>query len=99
MKKIYLSIIAGSLSVAVSAQCQRTVLVEEFTQASCGPCAAANPALHTLLTNNASKSVYMKYQVSWPGVDPMNAQYPSVSSRTTYYSCNSVPYAVMDGVA
>lgn len=99
MKKIYLCLIAGIVSVALGAQCQRTVLVEEFTQASCGPCAAANPALHTLLTNNASKSVYLKYQVSWPGVDPMNAQYPSVSTRATYYSCNSVPYAVMDGVA
>ena len=83
----------------MNAQSQRLVLVEEFTQASCGPCAAANPSFNALLNNNAAKCVSIKYQTSWPGVDPMNAQYPAaVSARVNYYSCQSVPFAVMDGV-
>lgn len=89
---------ATVFALGVSAQSQRLVLIEEFTQASCGPCAAANPAFNTLLNNNASKCVSIKYQTNWPGVDPMNAQYPAaVAARVNYYSCNSVPFAVMDG--
>ena len=39
--------LAGSLAFA---QSQRLVLVEAFSQASCGPCAAQNPALNAALT-------------------------------------------------
>jgi hypothetical protein len=98
MKKIYAILSCGLLSISVSAQSQRLVLVEEFTQASCGPCAAANPSFNALLNNNAGKCISIKYQTSWPGVDPMNAQYPAaISARVSYYSCSSVPFAVMDG--
>ncbi len=100
MKKIYTILVCGLTAFTANAQSQRLVLVEEFTQASCGPCAAANPSFNALLNNNAAKCVSIKYQTSWPGVDPMNAQYPAaVSARVNYYSCNSVPFAVMDGTA
>ena len=81
----------------VFAQVPRTMLVEHFTQASCGPCAAQNPALHTLLTANPNVA-YIKYQVNWPGTDPMNAHNPSqVNSRVNYYTVNSVPSTVFEG--
>lgn len=100
MKNIYLSIALSSLVLTAGAQAQRLCLAEEFTQASCGPCAAANPAFNSMLNSNASKIVPIKYQVNWPGVDPMNAQYPTgPSARVSYYGLNSVPYALMDGVA
>jgi len=85
---------------AVWGQSQRLVLVEEFTQASCGPCASANPALQALLNSNVTKATSIKYQTSWPGTDPMNAQNkPDVQTRVTYTGAGSVgvPYAVMDG--
>lgn len=98
MKKLYITLALLSITFMAGAQTQRTVLVEEFTQASCGPCAAANPAFNSLLDNNLAKAVSVKYQVSWPGTDPMNAQYASaVTSRVNYYSVSSVPYAIMDG--
>ena len=100
MKKLYAILASGLLAMGATAQTQRLVLVEEFTQASCGPCAAANPSFNALLANNSSKVVSIKYQTSWPGVDPMNAQYPTgVSARVSYYGVQSVPYAVMDGEA
>lgn len=99
MKKLYITLALASLTAVAGAQSQRLILVEEFTQASCGPCAAANPQFNVLLNANTTKAVSMKYQVSWPGVDPMNAQYPNVSSRVNYYSVGSVPYALMDGEA
>lgn len=87
------------LSALLFAQVPRLVLVEEFTNASCGPCAGANPALNTLLDNNASKVVALKYQTVFPGTDPMNAQTQStVASRVSYYGVNGVPFASMDGL-
>lgn len=100
MKKIYSLGTFVLIATVAMAQSQRLVLMEEFTQASCGPCASANPAFNTLLNNNASKAISIKYQVSWPGTDPMNAQYPvGVATRVNYYSVGSVPYAIMDGEA
>lgn len=98
MKKIYLLLLTSSFAIVAFAQSQRMVLAEEFTQASCGPCAAANPAFNTLLQANPTKVVAIKYQTNWPGVDPMNVQTQSdVGPRVTYYATNGVPYATMDG--
>lgn len=99
MKKISL-IVSTFLVLSVSAfsQSQRLVLFEEFTQASCGPCASQNPAFNALLTANASKCTSIKYQTSWPGFDPMNLHNPTdVAARVSYYGVNGVPHAVMDG--
>lgn len=86
------------LSLAAFSQSQRTTLLEEFTQASCGPCASANPNFNKLINNNVGKVVSIKYQTSWPGTDPMNAQNPTdVSKRVTYYSVQGVPDVSMDG--
>jgi len=98
VKKIYLLAATLALSVAASAQSQRLVMVEEFTQASCGPCAAQNPAFNALVALNPTKMITIKYQTSWPGVDPMNAQNPTdVATRVSYYNVQGVPNAIMDG--
>jgi len=100
MKKITLIACAFlmSASTMVFAQSQRLVMVEEFTQASCPPCAAQNPGFNTLLNANSTKLVALKYQTSWPGVDPMNAQNPTeVATRVTYYNVTGVPHGLFDG--
>jgi hypothetical protein len=98
-KKIYLATAFASLfAMGLSAQTQRMVLAEEFTNASCPPCAAQNPAYNTLLGNNTNKVIAIKYQTNWPGVDPMNAQTQTdVAPRVTYYSVSGVPYSPLDG--
>ncbi|MFL5765097.1 MAG: T9SS type A sorting domain-containing protein [Bacteroidia bacterium] len=99
MKKITMLLAAFVVSGMGMAQSQRTVLAEEFTQASCGPCAAQNPTFNALLSANTAKVVSIKYQTSWPGVDPMNAQNPTdVSTRVSYYGVSGVPDGPMDGV-
>lgn len=50
---------------------RKIALVEEFTNASCGPCAAQNPAFNTLIDGNEGNVVAVKYQVWFPGYDPM----------------------------
>jgi hypothetical protein len=99
MKKNYLIIsMFIALSVSVFSQSQRFVLFEEFTNASCGPCAAQNPAFDNLLAANTSKCTSIKYHTSWPGTDPMYSHNPAdVAARVTYYGVSGVPYAVMDG--
>jgi len=99
MKKNTLSFLFFAFSCMVMAQSQRIILAEEFTQASCPPCAVQNPVFNVLLGNNTTKVVAIKYQTSWPGVDPMNAQNPTdVAARVSYYNINGVPIAQMDGV-
>ncbi len=100
MKKTFLLVTLAVSAVGVFGQSQRLVFIEEFTQASCGPCAAANPAFNTLLSANTTKAVSVKYQTSWPGVDPMNAQNPTeVATRVSYYGTSGVPEAHQDGGA
>lgn len=101
MKK-YLSFLTLSLLIGIgvlNAQNARTVVLECFTSASCGPCAQYNPALDNLINNNADHLIAIKYHVNWPSdTDPMNHHNPAeVSARRSYYNINSVPYSVGDG--
>lgn len=97
MKKITL-LFLGTIHLMTFAQTQRTVLLEEFTQASCPQCAAANPTFNKFVANNANKLVSIKYQTSWPGVDPMNAQNKGdVATRVTYYNVSTAPSVSNDG--
>jgi Secretion system C-terminal sorting domain len=97
MKKIILSLLS-LVSLSGFAQTQRRVLMEELTNASCGPCASQNPNFNALLADNMAKVVQIKYQTVWPGTDPMNAQNQSdVAARVTKYAVSGVPFGVMDG--
>ena len=100
MKKLILFLAGASLSLTGMAQVQRTVLAEAFSNASCGPCAAQNPAYNAFLGNNTNKVIGIKYQTNWPGTDPMNAQTQTwVGPRVTYYSVTGVPWGALDGTA
>lgn len=92
MKKYFaLTVLLFAFSSAYS-QATRLVLHEQFTNASCGPCASYNPAYNALLASNSSKITKISYQANFPGTDPMNAANPGpVSTRRSYYSNTSVP--------
>lgn len=98
-RKFFTLAATAALSASLGwAQIQRTILVEEFTQASCPPCAAQNPAFNAFLDQNLAKTVSIKYQTSWPGYDPMNQQTQTwVGPRVTYYGVQGVPHMVGDG--
>lgn len=97
MKKILLICIL-SVTKIIYSQSTRLVLVEEFTQASCYPCALQNPAFDSLMEQNTSKAVLLKYQTSFPGADVMNAQNPTdVATRCSHYLVGYVPHAFIDG--
>src|SRR6185295_14003644 len=85
-------------SEKIFAQSPRMVLVEEFTNAGCPPCAEQNPDFNTLLDANTAKVVAIKFQTPGPGYDVMNEQSPNeVDTRGSYYNLSYVPSAAMDG--
>jgi hypothetical protein len=99
MKKLYFIIlfIFGFL-VFSQGQSARMVLIEEATNASCGPCASQNPAFDILLNANRDILTAIKYHWYYPGTDPMNAQNPvENNARVAYYGINGVPTATIDG--
>lgn len=92
MKRILLFLYLMIITAALSAQSQRTVLIEEFTQASCPPCEVSTPAFNEITELNKDKIVQIRYQTSWPGVDPMNVDNPTdVRTRVDYYGVTGVP--------
>ena len=95
----FLLIALACAPIFLLAQAERIALIEHFTNASCVPCAAQNPDFNALIRANPDKVISVKYQASFPGFDPMNAQNPSeVMTRGDYYGLEGVPTAWVDGV-
>ena len=87
-------------SLKVSAQNERVLLFECFTNTSCGPCASQNPALDALINANADRVAAIKYHMNWPGAnDPMYLHNTvDNNARKSVYNVNSVPHTVVDGI-
>lgn len=100
MKRVLLTMITLLLFQGLMhSQATRKALVEEVTNASCGPCAAQNPDFNALLHSNPDKVVALKYQWYFPGYDPMYEDNPDeVNVRADYYSINGAPTAAINGV-
>ena len=101
MKKLFIiSLLLFAGVLFVNAQTQRMVLYEGFSNASCGPCALQNPTTNALIATNSIKVAPIKYQVNWPGSDPMNAQTQTwAGPRVLYYTIGGVPATRVDGPA
>jgi hypothetical protein len=98
MKRLLFSFILLFAVTAIYSQSQRLVLLEEFTQASCGPCASVNPTIYALLNSNPDKITSVWYHTNWPGYDPMNLDNPTeVAARVGLYGVTYVPWSVLDG--
>ena len=100
MKKVLLLLcFVTSLFITSYSQTQRLILIEEATNASCGPCAAQNPAFDVLLDQNRDKLTAIKYHWYFPGYDPMyNHNTVENLARVAYYGINGVPTAMIDGI-
>ncbi len=83
----------------LGAQDKRVVLIEQFTQASCPPCAPANVRIQGILKDyTEDEVVILRYQASFPGHDPMFDHNPrDVRNKQTYYGIRSVPSSIIDG--
>ncbi len=99
MKKLLLFIIVLATSLYVNGQCYKHVVMEHFTQASCGPCASQNPGFESgILATNPNTVHHIAYHTSWPGADVMyNNNKTDIVARTSFYAVNGVPNIIMSG--
>ena len=102
MRKIYkfsLAVCMLLLPFISNGQAKKLIMFEHFTQASCGPCAAQNPAFQAVYVKNKHNVNHVAYHTSWPGVDPMNtANAPEVQAMVNLYGVSGVPNMISNGV-
>ena len=80
---------------------QKVVLLEDFSNVSCGPCVESNKIIKLLKHSYTdSKLVVVKYAASYPSpVDPMYLANTTDSDlRMSYYSVFFTPTVIVDGV-
>jgi len=65
-------------------------LLEEFTSATCAPCAAANPIIDGVLAANPGEYSLIKYQMNWPGSGDIYYTEQG-GDRRDYYGVSWVP--------
>jgi hypothetical protein len=84
---------------SVFAQVPRRVLVEEFTNTGCPPCALSDPWMNAFQSENIDKIAVLKFHTQGPdATDPYyNANKTDGNPRANYYSVSGVPTVTMDG--
>ncbi|MEO7176265.1 MAG: Omp28-related outer membrane protein [Saprospiraceae bacterium] len=88
------------LSSMAQAQVPRYVLIEHFTNTSCGPCASINPVFDAnIIKPNAQVVRHIAYHPWWPSnQDPFYLYALDQNTvRTQYYAVAGVPDAVVNG--
>ena len=92
---------AGAQGYEVAATGLKRLLLEEFTNTSCGPCAEQNPTIDAFLEEvGVGNVVPVKVHTDWPGVDdPFYVTVPtSCDTRIDYYGVEGVPTTIIDGL-
>ena len=99
MKRIFLLSIL-LFAVAVSAQ-NRIVLVEEFTNTGCGPCASWSPELDAVIENRLGDCVAIKYHSNYPNHNDEFYNYDpdTQQKRHDFYEVTGVPATFVNGEA
>ncbi|NOQ23572.1 MAG: T9SS type A sorting domain-containing protein [Candidatus Aegiribacteria sp.] len=96
--KLYITIIILTISCAAFAA-DRVVLLEDFTNSGCGPCASFEPTLNAFISAHSSDLAVVRPHVSWPSSsDPIyQANIAEQNYRRSIYGVNSVPWIQFDG--
>lgn len=86
------------LLAAQTSFAQRVVLIEQFTNSGCPPCATSTPPVFNYVNNNPADVVAIGYHTYFPYSDSMYFENPVESNaRVSYYAVSGVPYSVVDG--
>lgn len=108
MRRLLLAVFFLLSGTVLFAQTKRMVLVEEATNASCGPCAVQNPTYEAFLASPfcRERAIGITWRAGYPGTDVMNAANRVMhNGRVTYYSdtaftprITGVPTAMVNGI-
>jgi len=98
MRKISVLILFFLLFSAGFSQSNRTILVENFIQASCNPCAYYNQEMQNFFDTTELSIISLNYHTAFPGEDIMYLQNPEdIDERMEFYNINEIPISVIDG--
>lgn len=77
---------------------QKLVLIEQFTNASCGSCATYTPQVIQFADGNPDEVITIAYHLPFPGLDSMYFESKNdVDGRMEFYDIISVPTSIVDG--
>ncbi len=77
---------------------QRKVLIEQFTNSGCPPCASNTPVVASYVNDNLDHVLMLSYHTSFPYLDSMYHENAAQSdARVDYYNVQGVPTSVVDG--
>jgi thiol-disulfide isomerase/thioredoxin len=77
---------------------QKVVLIEQFTNASCGSCAEYTPQVVQYADSHNDNIISIVYHGPYPGLDSMYTESAEdVNSRMDFYNIFSVPTSFVDG--
>lgn len=99
MKKILLLLFLSLTYNQIFSQ-DKKVLFEQFTNASCAPCAQVNPYFREYFDSKGDTVISIKYHTQYPGYDPMyleNAAQVNERGYTYYPDIFGVPWLKADG--
>lgn len=98
MKKILLLSANFILFFIATVFAQRNVLIEQFTNSGCPPCAGNTPVVAAYVNDNLDHVLMLAYHTSFPYLDSMYYENKVQSdARVAYYNVPSVPRSVVDG--
>jgi hypothetical protein len=98
--EVKLGEVASAYFTLTLASAARVVLLEEFTNTSCIPCAQASPLLDAIAAyRGRSEVVAVKYHAGFPApTDPFYlANMQDNQARVGYYSVTGIPHLRVDG--
>lgn len=76
----------------------RVVLLEQFSNSGCPPCASYTPPILSYVDANSSKIAAIVYHTAFPYLDSMYYENPVESdARVSFYGSFGVPYSFLDG--
>lgn len=85
---------------SLNSQFIRRVVVEEATNASCGPCASQNPTFQKWVKNHLDRVIPIVYHAWWPGSNDPMYRYDTIMNqiRIRYYGISGVPSGRLNGL-
>lgn len=86
-------------AIQAQAQYERTVLLEEFTSATCKPCTTATQVINKVIREKQGRVVSIRYHMNIPldGDIWYEANKPHNTGRAKYYGEFGLPYGRVDG--
>ncbi|MCR4919028.1 MAG: Omp28-related outer membrane protein [Prevotella sp.] len=99
MKRLYPLMTAGLLSVLPLCAQKPLVLIEEFTNTGCGPCASWSPLLDATIDYHLGQCIAIKYHGNYPNPnDPFYLENKeALDRRIAYYHITAYPTTLVGG--